>query len=169
MGSRRVAQHADAGRGKKLVTQGDYVVHDGCKFRVGRRLSVAGKRQDVGSRALAAHLFQSPGESIAHLAARGARQGGATVGVEATLAIDAVEGADFPIAWHQVDAQRDTQPAAVDRPEDGRGVYNGRHGNYVVCEFCCLQSYKIRALPDHMRLARKQNREKRKPEQERKP
>ena len=42
--------------------------------------------------------------------------------IEATLAIDAVEGADLTVGRQQVDAQRDAKAAAVNRAEDGRWI-----------------------------------------------
>jgi hypothetical protein len=47
--------------------------------------------------------------------------------VQTTFAIHTVEGADLTVGRHEVDAERDTQPAAVYRPEDGRWIDNRTH------------------------------------------
>lgn len=46
------------------------------------------------------------------------------VGIEATLAIDAIERANLAVGRHEIDAQRNSQTATVDRTEDGRWIDN---------------------------------------------
>ena len=55
--------------------------------------------------------------------------------IEATLAIDAVEGADLTVGRQQVDAQRDAKAAAVNRTEDGRWIDNCTHNGCKVTFF----------------------------------
>ena len=57
------------------------------------------------------------------------------VGIETTLAIDAVEGAYLPVGRQEVDAQRDAEATAVNRAEYRRWIDDGTHNE--------RQSYKI--------------------------
>ena len=54
------------------------------------------------------------------------------VGIEATLAIDAIERANLAVGRHEVDAQRNSQTATVDRTEDGRWIDNRLHDIYII-------------------------------------
>lgn len=44
--------------------------------------------------------------------------------IKSAFAVNAVERAHLAIFWHEVDAQRDAESAAVNRAEDGRRVDN---------------------------------------------
>jgi len=57
------------------------------------------------------------------------------VGVEAAFAIDAVEGAHFPVGRHEVDAERYAQTAAVHRAEDWRWIDDGRQFYFTILRF----------------------------------
>lgn len=62
---------------------------------------------------------------------------GATVTIEAALAVDAIEGANFPVGWHQVDSQAESQPPAMYGAVDGTWINNRTHG-VVLLELMCL-------------------------------
>ena len=87
------------------VAQGDGVVDDAGKVRVGRRFPVAGKGEHVGHSAFGLHEEQLRLKCSCHFGARGALQVRAVVAVEATLAVDAVERAELSVGRHEVDAQ----------------------------------------------------------------
>lgn len=123
-----VAQHAHFGLGEIAVAQRHGVGYDAGKVGVCRGLAVAGKGQHVGGGTVGLHLLQPCLKRCGHLLPRGAKLGGAMVGVEAAFAVQAVEGAKFAVGGHKVDAERHAKPAAVHRAEDGRGIDNAHGG-----------------------------------------
>lgn len=124
---RGVAQHTHLSLRAVAVAQGNGVGYNLREVRVARGLAVAGEGEDVGQAALMLHLLQLALQCGGHGVARGKGQQRAVLLVEAALAVHAVEGAHLAVGRQEVDAQRQTQAAAVDRPEDGRGIDNGTH------------------------------------------
>jgi hypothetical protein len=49
------------------------------------------------------------------------------ISIETAFAINAVESAYLTIGRKEVDAERNAETTAVDRPEDGRRVDDGAH------------------------------------------
>ena len=49
------------------------------------------------------------------------------VGIKSTFTIDTIKGAHLSVGRQQVDAELHAKAATMDRPEDGRGVYNSTH------------------------------------------
>ena len=67
--------------------------------------AIASKGEHVGQLTLSGHLDQGFFQLLRHLLAGRTGQGRAMVGIETTLAIDAVEAAYFAVGRHQVDAK----------------------------------------------------------------
>ena len=111
-----VAEHAHLGLGIILVAQQEGVVNDALEVGVQCGLAVAAEGDDVEAAAgflhLAELLFQGP----FHCGAAGHAVAALALGVPAGLAIHAVERASLAVVGHEVDAQGDAQPAAVDGP-----------------------------------------------------
>ena len=88
-------------------------------MRMTGRLAIASKSEHIGQLPIGSHLDEGLFQLPSHLLASRAGQGGMMVGIEATFAIDAVETAHLTVGWHEVDAERDAQSSAVNRPENG--------------------------------------------------
>ena len=126
-----IAQHTHFGQRKIAVAQGEGVVDDGRKIGMQRRFTIAGKSDDVKRFSCAVHLSEGFGQSIGHLLPRRDGRLRASVGVETTFAVDAIESAEFPIGRKEIDAQRNPQPPTVNRSEDGSREENGGHDAIV--------------------------------------
>ena len=110
-----------------MIAQRNRVVDHVGKLGVHRGFAVARKGDYVGAASLTLHPFERLLQLSRHLLACGVRRARTVVAVEATFAIDAIEGAKFTVGRQKIDAQRDTEPATVHRAEDGRREKNRRH------------------------------------------
>ena len=99
-----VGEHGDLAAGGVLVAQAHRGAH--CLGERGRRrgFAVAGERDDVGQHAGLAHLAQLRLEGRLVFLGTHAALMGAAFGVEAVLAVQAVERADLARRRHEVDA-----------------------------------------------------------------
>ena len=100
------------------------------------RLPVAGKSEHIGDSPFLTHRFEFGLKSDGHRLPCGAPEVRNVVAVEPAFAVDAVERTDFAVFGHQVDAQRDAQPATVYGPEDGRRIDDGTHCKFLVRLLC---------------------------------
>ena len=130
-----VAEHADLGIGTVLVAQTDGVVDNLGKVGMAGGLAIAGKGQHVGQLPFGHHLLQLLFQLLCHQLARRTGKGRAVIAIESTLAVDAVEGAHLAVGRLQVDAQRDAESAAMDRPENGRWIDNCTHSECKSTKF----------------------------------
>jgi hypothetical protein len=73
-------------------------------MRVSRRLSVAGKGENVRRWTLSLHLLQTSLQCLANLLACGELLSRTAVGIESALTIYAIEGAEFAVGRQQIDA-----------------------------------------------------------------
>ena len=80
------------------------------------------KRDYIGQLTLDCHPVQLGLECIEHHAGRVIRLVAGALSVEAVLAVDAVERADFAARRHHVDTERKAQATAADGPKDGAGI-----------------------------------------------
>ena len=123
----RIAQHAHLGRREIAVAQGQRVIHDFRKMRVGGRFAVAGKSQHVRGRAVGFHVLQADFQCFAHLFAGRAAQVCTVVRIETAFTIDAIKRTHFTVSRHQIDAQGHSQSTAMYGTENGRRIDNRRH------------------------------------------
>ena len=130
-----VAEHADLGIGTVLVAQTDGIVDDLSKVGMAGGLAIAGKGEHVGQLPFGHHLLQLLFQLLCHQLARRTGKGRAVIAIESTLAVDAVEGAYLAVGRLQVDAQRDAESAAMDRPENGRRIDNCTHNECKSTKF----------------------------------
>ena len=100
-----VGEHADLRFRTILVAQKDGVVDDFCKMRMTGRFTVACKGEYIRQLTLCRHALQGLLQLGSHLFTCRTGQGRAMVGIEATLAIDAVEAAHLTVGRHEVDAK----------------------------------------------------------------
>ena len=114
-----VAQYTHLCLGTILVAQLDRVVDDLREMRMTGRLTITGKREYVGQLFCCRHLLQFLFQSLGHFLPGRQRQGRAVVFVEAALTVDTVERTHLTVGRQEVDAQRDTQSAAMHWTEDG--------------------------------------------------
>ena len=126
-----VGEHGNLAAGGVLVAQAHRGAH--CLGERGRRrgFAVAGERDDVGQHAGLAHLAQLRLEGRLVFLGAHAALVRAALGVEAVLAVQAVERADLARRRHEVDAQRHSQATAVDGPVHRTGVQLRRHGGFL--------------------------------------
>ena len=123
-GQRGIAQNAHTGLGAMAVAQLYGVFNDGFEIGMRRRFTIAGKSQHIWQTPFTHHLNELLLQFFAHLFARRTMEAWPMVGIEATLAIDAIERANLAVGRHEIDAQRNSQTATVDRTEDGRWIDN---------------------------------------------
>ena len=100
------------------------VFNDGLEIGMRSRFTIAGKCQHIWQTPFTHHLNELLLQFFAHLFARRTMEAWPMVGIEATLAIDAIERANLAVGRHEIDAQRNSQTATVDRTEDGRWIDN---------------------------------------------
>ena len=84
----------------------------------GWSVAVAGEGNHVGRGSVGRHAAQYGTELKAHLFAWIEPPPAGMVGVPAAFAVDAVERTEFRFGGQQIDAQRETEPPRVHRPED---------------------------------------------------
>ena len=101
--------------------------------------TVTCKGQHVGQLSLCNHLLQFFLQLFCHFLTFGQRQSGAVVFVEAAFAVDTVKTAHLSVGRQQVDAERDTEPTAVNRPEYRRWIYYSTH---IGCKFTVFSRQK---------------------------
>ena len=89
-----------------MVAQTDGVADNLGKVRMAGRFAIAGKGEHVWQLAFGGHLPQGLLQFCGNFVACGSGQCGTVVGIETTLAIDAVETAQFAVGGHQIDAKR---------------------------------------------------------------
>lgn len=94
------------------------------KLRCGGGLAVACEGDYIGELALGCHLAQLCLERFEYHGSRVIRLMAGALGVEAVLAVDAVERADFAAGRHHVDAERETKATAANGPKDGLAFKN---------------------------------------------
>ena len=132
VGARAVGEHGDLGVRGKLVAQRDGTGDGLRKLRCGGGLTVAGKRDHIGELSLGCHLAQLCLECIEHHGSRVIRLVAGALGVEAVLAVDAVERADFAAGGHHVDAEREAKATTANGPKDGAGIQKRRHRHMLL-------------------------------------
>ena len=102
-----------------LITELQNVIHDFRKFRVTGRFAVPGEGQRIGELPLGFHFLELFPEHrtdeppARHLLMR------TRVGIEADLAVNAVEGADLAVPRADIDTERNAETAAVNGAENG--------------------------------------------------
>ena len=125
---RCIAQHTHLGLGIPAVAEGEDIVDDARKLGMQRRFAISGEGKRMqglsGRMTCAQHVFEGTDNRLARRA--GSMWG--TLSIGAALAVDTVEAAQLAIARHKVDAQRNTQSAAVDRTKNWRGMKGGQGG-----------------------------------------
>ena len=92
------------------------------KLRCGGGLAVAGKRDYIGQLTFDCHLAQLGLQGVEHHNGRVIRLVAGALGIEAVLAVDAVERADLAARRHHVDTERKAQATAANGPKDGAGI-----------------------------------------------
>ena len=122
VGARAVGKHGNLGVWCQLVAKRDSAGDGLRKLRCGGGLAVAGKRDHIGQLTLDCHLAQFGLECVEYHGSCVIRLVAGALGVEAVLAIDAVERADLAARRHHVDTERKAQATAADGPKDGAGI-----------------------------------------------
>ena len=125
--ARGIGEHTHLGMGEIAVAQLQRIIYDSRKVGVRRRLTVSRECQHIGCHALGLHLHQFLFQCFCYLMACGQFLLGTALGIEATLAIDTVEGTHLAVTRQQIDTQRYAQATAPYRAKDRRGIDNGRH------------------------------------------
>ena len=132
VGACAVGEHGDLGVWGKLVAQCDGAGDGPWKLRCGGGLAVACEGDYIGELALGCHLAQLCLERFEYHGSRVIRLMAGALGVEAVLAVDAVERADFAAGRHHVDAERETKATAANGPKDGAGIQKRRHRHMLL-------------------------------------
>lgn len=132
VGARAVGEHGDLGVWGKLVAQRDGAGNGLRKLRCGGGLAVACEGDHIGELTLGCHLAQLCLERVEYHGSRVIRLMAGALGVEAVLAVDAVERADFAAGRHHVDAERETKATAANGPKDGAGIQKRRHRHMLL-------------------------------------
>ena len=99
-----VAEYGDLCLWTILITQTDGVGDDLCEVRMTGGLTIAGKGEHIGQLPLCHHLLELGFELQSYLLTGGEWERRTVVLIEATFAIDTVEGTDLAVGWQQVDA-----------------------------------------------------------------
>ena len=107
IGTRRqrgITQHTHLCFRTKTIAQRDGILYDTQKVGVGGRFSVTRKGKYIGHLSFHVHLLQTKFERTLHLLPCRAFGVSNAIFIEATFAVDTIERANLPIAWHQIDA-----------------------------------------------------------------
>ncbi len=100
-----VAQHAYLGLGEIFVAQRNHIIDYSGEIGVERGFAIACKREHIGLRTVLQHILQLLLQYMRHFFSARAATVGATVGIEAAFAVNAVERTHFAIGGHEVYSQ----------------------------------------------------------------
>ena len=116
----------------QLIAQRDGAGNRLGKLRCGGGLAVSCEGDHIGELALGCHLAQLCLERVESLGSCVVRLVAGALGVEAVLAVDAVERADFAAGGHHVDTEREAKATTANGPKDGAGIQKRRHRHMLL-------------------------------------